>query len=111
MYPIEKYKYVVKDNKEIIAISTYAGKTVKARASCNPEDKYDEEFGKKLAAARLECKVAKKRVANAKRKRENARNAFLEADRYYNKTQDYYNDSCKGIAEAEKHLEELIKTL
>ena len=53
MYPIEKYKYVVKDNKEIIAISTYAGKTVKARASCNPEDKYDEEFGKKLASARL----------------------------------------------------------
>ena len=73
MYPIEKYKVYTYSDKEtgakiIAAVSTYAGKTVKAYAKCDPRDSYDEAAGKKLAAARCNAKIAVKRQARAVRK-------------------------------------------
>ena len=73
MYPIEKYKVYTYSDKEtgakiIAAVSTYAGKTVKAYAKCDPRDSYDEAAGKKLAAARCNAKIAVKRQARAARK-------------------------------------------
>lgn len=53
------------DKHEIIAIGTYHGKIVKAKAKCNPDDEYDEDFGEKLALARLELKILNKRIKTA----------------------------------------------
>ena len=55
------YKFYVTPNKTTIAVSSYAGKTVKGIAKLNPNDEYNEDFGKKLAAARCALKIAKKR--------------------------------------------------
>ena len=46
-FPIDKYKFAYRTDKDgikyVIAISTYAGKTVKGIAVCSPEDEYDED--------------------------------------------------------------------
>lgn len=60
----DKYRYIVNGNT-VIAISTYAGKTVKGVAKCDPEDTFDLEKGKKLAAARCNEKVCRKRLRRA----------------------------------------------
>lgn len=72
MYPIEKYKFVVRPARvdkngeahgpEVIAISHYAGQTIKGVAKCSPNDEFDLEYGKRLAAARCNQKVCEKRA-------------------------------------------------
>jgi len=51
-------KHVVK------ATTTYAGKSVYAFAKCAPEDKFDPEFGTRLALKRLDLKIAQKRTSS-----------------------------------------------
>ena len=67
MYPIEKYKFYTNGSR-VIAVSTYAGKTVRGVAVCHAGDTFSLEKGKKLAALRCAEKIAKKRVARANQK-------------------------------------------
>lgn len=61
-YPFEKYRFVISENKhQVIAITHDAGETIKASATCDPSDKFDIEYGKKLAASRANYKVALRR--------------------------------------------------
>lgn len=39
MYPIEKYRYYT-NGQRVIAVSTYAGKTVRGVAACDPNDTF-----------------------------------------------------------------------
>ena len=78
-FPYDKYKYFVNGNK-IIAISTYAGKTVRGVATCHPEDNFDIETGKQLAAMRCDLKVREKRWKAANRKAEEKWIAFRKAE-------------------------------
>ena len=56
MYKFVYYKNVVS------ALSSFGGKTVKGTAKCDPNDAYSREYGEKLAQARCNTKVAKKRT-------------------------------------------------
>ena len=56
----EKYKVITLPTS-VIAISTYAGKTVKGIAKVDPRDTFDPEVGKQLATARCAEKIAIKR--------------------------------------------------
>lgn len=47
---------VDRTNKIVLAIGSYNGKKIIARAICN-EDEFDEEFGKQLAEARYKVKL------------------------------------------------------
>lgn len=58
------YRFVVTPTK-VIALSSFAGRTVRGVAKCHPGDSFDEEFGKRLAAARCNKKIAEKRYARA----------------------------------------------
>ena len=58
MYPIEKYKFYTNGSR-VIAVSTYAGKTVRGVAVCHAGDTFSLEKGKKLAALRCAEKIAK----------------------------------------------------
>lgn len=61
-YPFEKYRFVIsEDKRQMIAITHDAGETIKASATCDPSDKFDIEYGKKLAASRANYKVALRR--------------------------------------------------
>lgn len=87
------YKFYTSKNL-VVAVTTYAGKIVKGKAKCNPEDTFDLEKGKALAAVRCNAKIAKKRVKRASGK-------FGEAIERYNKALEYLEEMTAYINDAE----------
>ena len=87
-FSLDKYKYAFfKDESgkdTVCARSTYAGKTVKGYAKCDPRDSYDVESGKALAAARCNAKIAEKRVARAQRQVAKANKDWATSDKIRN---------------------------
>jgi hypothetical protein len=55
-FPFDKYKYYHNGN-QVIAVSTFAGKTVKGIAKCDPNDTFSLETGKHLAALKCNNKI------------------------------------------------------
>ena len=104
------YKYIILPNK-VIAISTYAGKTVKGVAKCDPRDKFDVEIGKQLATARCNAKVAAKRYARAERKSDEARHQMYLAEAHYDKMNNYYYDAEIAYDNAMAELDKLESNL
>ena len=100
------YKYIETPNK-VIALSTYAGKTVRGIAKCHPNDTFDVEFGRKLAAARCNAKIAAKRAANAQNKYWEAHKKYLEINRTFEKYSQYYIDAVAQLKDAETYLDEV----
>ena len=98
------YKFVHLKNC-VIAISTYAGKTVKGEAACHPDD----EFGEKLAEARCRVKVAKKRAARAKKKYIEAEKMMKDAVRYLTKMSNYSSDAEMELHEAKAEVVKLTE--
>ncbi len=93
MFPISKYKFYITPDNKVIAVSTYAGKTVKGVAKTDPRDSFDPEFGKELAAARCAAKVAKKRKTRAQKQVWKAECKLREAQKYYNRMCAYEADA------------------
>ncbi len=61
-----EYKYKIDvAHKTVVAMSTFAGKVITGVARCAPEDDFDVEVGKKIAAARCSVKIAEKRMKRA----------------------------------------------
>lgn len=56
----KKYTLYTNSNKDIIAVATYDGQSVRGVAKCDPRDEYNYEFGAALATARCAEKVAKR---------------------------------------------------
>jgi uncharacterized lipoprotein NlpE involved in copper resistance len=104
---MERYKFYIAGNK-VIAVSTFAGKTVKGIAKCNPEDTFDIEKGKKLAAARCGKKIADKRLKRAAEKIYKADAEIAKAEIYYDKMYKYFTDAKIAREKAEY---DLLKTL
>lgn len=111
-FPLEKYKYLIQARedgvKEISASTTYAGKTVKAVAKCNPIDSFSEEYGKDLAAARCNLKVSKKRVKNAIKSYDKACKDYAKVVKRMSDMMAYIDDAEKDLLDAEKFLENVI---
>ena len=108
-FPLEKYRFYKKGNK-IFAVSTYAGRTVRASAKCADEDTYDEEIGKKLAAARCNVKVAEKRQSRAADKYCEAIKNLVAAEKLCSRMQAYFEDSTAALSDAVEELADLEKT-
>ena len=106
-YPIEKYRFYTTGNK-VIAVSTYAGKTVRGVARCAPEDTFDMEKGKQIAAARCAVRIAEKRFSRAERKETEAWNALKQAESYMNKMSEYVNDADDALYAANCVLDNLL---
>lgn len=99
------YTYIVLPDKgKVIALSTYAGKVVRGIAKCSPSDEFDEEYGKKLAAARCNLKVAEKRNRRAARKCIEATDNYAKASKVYEQMRYYYTSSTDELKEARQHL-------
>ncbi len=99
MYPIEKYRYFTSGNK-VIAVSTYAGRTVRGVAICDEQDKFDLQKGKELAAARCATKIARKRFNRANKKIHEAAQILADARGYKVKMDDYWYDASVKLDEA-----------
>lgn len=111
MFPIEKYQYYIQETKNgtnVIAVSTYAGKTVRGTAKCHPNDVFDLETGKKIAAARCAVKIALKRSIRAENKYSQAFRATEAAKAYEDKMWTYREDALREVKIAEAQLDELL---
>ena len=120
MYDVNKYKCYGYDEKNedgsirahcVVAISTYAGKTVKGYAKCHPDDAWDWEKGKALAIARCAEKIAAKRNARATRKVAEAQDILSEAIAYLNDMLDYQMNSADELAAANAEVNKLISKM
>ena len=88
-----KYKVFTNSKNEIIAVSTYAGKTVKGVAKCDPRDSFDKSKGEQLAIARCAAKIAEKRRKRAERKVAEAKRLVDEAQAYLERMNSYFSDA------------------
>ena len=106
------YTYTIIHNKDTtIAYSTFAGKTVKGYAKCNPEDEADPAIGEKLAKARCGLKIAKKRRKWAESQYNNAKTEMFAAIKHFNEMESYAKDSIEAVLDAEDYLEEVLKDI
>ena len=103
------YKIYTHDN-EVIAVTSFARRPVRATAKCDPRDTFDVEFGKALAIARCDVKVADKRLAAAKKRLDKANEAMIAAKReldaankYFNLAQEEHVDAYKIVARFMNH--------
>ena len=101
-----KYKYVITD-KRVIAISSFAGRTVRGIAKCHPNDPFDVEYGKKLAAARCNAKIAEKRWKRARDKYNALFDCMNELVELMSDARDYLANSHKAMKEARAQLGEI----
>lgn len=112
MYPIEKYKFYQTKTadgcQKIIAVATYAGKTVRGVAICHPSDTFDLEIGKEIAAARCAVKVSERRLKRAERKHNEADNMVDQACYYADRMAEYEWDAEDALSDAEAHLNDLL---
>ena len=111
-YSLDKYKvYQFKNEKgglTVVAASTYAGKTVKGYAKCDPRDEFDIEKGKKLAAAHCNLKIAEKRKMRASTKYIEASVAADKAAEHFDRMKQYFMDADDQVDAAAAELRDLI---
>ena len=114
-YSLDKYKfYQYKDKNAkdtVAAASTYAGRTVKGYAKCDPRDSFNVENGKKLAAARCNAKVSAKRMKRAEYKMKEAQALLDQAQAHYDKMVNYFNDASRDKSFAENEVNCLLKEM
>lgn len=111
-----KYKFYNYEDKNtgskvVICISSYAGKPVKGRAKCSPNDEFDLEAGKALAKARCDYAIAQKREKRALKKASEAYTAAIEASFNLDDMKIYYADAMHSRENAEKHIDDLLKNI
>ena len=109
-YPFEKYHFYVGKNK-IVAVSTYAGKSVRGVAKCDPRDEFDMEKGRALAAARCAERVAQKRQARAKAEFNRAYANFTKAQKRLENMNVYMVDSKKAVIAAKENINTVLKDM
>lgn len=102
------YDYYFGNNNKVYAISTFAGKTVRGVATCSASDKYNQEYGMKLAAARCNMKVAGKRLRRAESKFVEAKRNFEEAARRFERETRYLEDAKSEMDSAYKYHEGVL---
>ena len=108
-FPKSKYKiFKSKDNK-VIAVSTYAGKTVKGVSKCDPRDSFDQTFGEDLAIARCSHKIAKKRAKRAKAEQAKAIKSVDAAMRKMQKMNKYVMDAESEVHTTADAINDLMK--
>ena len=111
-FDVNKYIFVEhtskNGSKQVTAISSYAGKTVKGYAKCDPNDEYFEGSGMVLAAARCNEKIAKKRVACSEARLNEAREQLKKAEKLVADMIDYHNDAINKYAEAQNEVEDIL---
>ena len=90
---------------QVIAVSSFAGKTVRGVAKCNPADNFDSEKGVALATVRCGVKIAEKRVKRAYNKVDEAKAAVEAATEHLAEMMRYQADSEAKLNVAQFELE------
>lgn len=77
--------------RKVVAITRHRGKTVRAVATCQPEDTFDETFGKRVAKLKLELKLTDLR--------------YKSASKEYDELMEFKNELCDMLDEVEARME------
>ena len=107
---MHRYKFFNSENT-VVAVSSFAGKLVRATAKCDPRDTFSLEDGKQLAAARCNEKISKKRLKRAERKLAEACAAVIAAERQYDYMRGYYEKAVADFNNANSELEAITSML
>ena len=99
-----KYKFYTDGANKIVAVSSYAGKSVRGVAKCDPRDDFDENSGKALAEARCALKIAEKRNARARKEYAKATATLKSAQARFDKMCSYLTDSAQEVDRAKMTL-------
>lgn len=110
MYPIEKYKFYTNGSR-VIAVSTYAGRTVRGVAVCHDGDEFSLEKGKELAALRCAEKIARKRLNRAERKVDEAYWAYMNTEVYLDEMCNYRGNALYELNEVIEAKNNLLNSL
>lgn len=111
MYNPENYKYYTDGNNKIVAVSSYAGKSVRGVAKCDPRDTFDIEKGKALAAARCSVRVAEKRNRRATHEFYKAVQALNAAQDRVDRMREYMEDSIDQLGAELMNLDKISAEL
>ena len=107
----KRYKYIMyRDSRNvrcIVCISHYAGKPVRGIAKCDPVDPYDEEYGKHLAKARCDQKVAEKRAQRARMKFAKAQQRRMQAQHEEDRMLCYMNELELALSDIKYYVKNL----
>ena len=114
-YPIEKYKFIrhtrPDGREEVIALSTFAGRTVRGKAILDDKDAFNLETGKRLAALRCAEKIGVKRVLRANDCLDCADAHVEAAKRFQEKMTHYYEDATLELAAVRDELDKFTRKL
>ena len=95
-YKFYEYNHLRADGTtsvRVAAVSSFAGKPVKGYADCHPNDEFDLDYGKALAAARCGEKIAAKRCKRAYNKVDEAQAMVNAALAHLQKMMKYEADA------------------
>ena len=108
---VPKYRYYTNGKNIVVAVTSYAGQTIRGVAKCNEQDEFNLETGKELAAARCAVKIAKERMKYTYSERK-IWQKFLNQDvAQYEKWDDKYRDALEIKRQANEKLEDIVKRL
>ena len=106
-----KYNFYTDGKTKVVAVSTYAGKTVRGVAKCDVDDTFSFEKGKELAAARCNEKVAKKRFARAQKVNVDVVLEYVRLMEKFTKAVNYKDDSQVALIEAQNLVTSILETM
>lgn len=107
-----KYQYYQftdnQNRKVVVAVTNIAGHRVKGYAKCSPEDTFDLETGKKIAAARCNVKALKKIANYLGDRAEDFTDAAEVAQRQARKALDKFKAAVDDVNEAQAYLDSVL---
>lgn len=106
-----KYSFYTDGKTKVIAVSTYAGKVIRGVAKCDVNDTFSLEKGKKLAAARCNEKIAKKRLVRAQHANIDVLLEYGRLMKKFEKAVSYKEDSQVALTEAENLVASILETM
>jgi hypothetical protein len=108
MIDISKYKFYDNGRDVVVAVSSFAGDKVRGIAKLNPNDSFNLERGKEIAAARCDEKISMKRLKRGYRKIEETKAALERAQMEYERAIKYTAHAEANYNRAVFELENLM---
>ena len=108
---VPKYRYYTNGENIVVAVASYAGRTIRGVAKCSDQDEFDLETGKKLAAARCAVKIARERVKYTKVQRDMWQDILAYNAVQYEKWDDRYDDALEIEKQAREIYDDMIEGL
>lgn len=104
----KEFHYTNEKGLKVVKVgSTYAGVPVWGYAVCAPEDEYDETYGYRLAKARCDAKIAKKRYKRAVSQVDEINRIAMNLRTYFDEKLDYLRDSEDAYLNAVSYADEV----